>query len=182
MAKSVKAPRAAKAARAATGKVDAESATPAHDDHDGHGSDGFLKLAIGSIGVVFGDIGTSPLYALRESLAHAADNVSPEASVLGVISLPNRQTIRLQTKIPTMERQLTNSDDELSAAQLGPRRLFIVLPVLAPLAAFVRLVATVLIAHGRANTLSPDRDPVQSMLPSSGPFARFRLFCARVVC
>ena len=91
MAKSVKAPRAPKASRAATAKVDAESAptaAPAADSgHDGHGSDSFLKLAIGSVGVVFGDIGTSPLYALRESLAHAADNVSPEASVLGVISL-----------------------------------------------------------------------------------------------
>ena len=29
------------------------------------------KLVLGSIGVVYGDIGTSPLYALRESL-HAA--------------------------------------------------------------------------------------------------------------
>lgn len=31
-----------------------------------------LKLAFASIGVVFGDIGTSPLYAMRESLAHVA--------------------------------------------------------------------------------------------------------------
>ncbi|WP_119392517.1 potassium transporter Kup [Taklimakanibacter lacteus] len=31
-----------------------------------------LKLAFASIGVVFGDIGTSPLYAMRESLAHIA--------------------------------------------------------------------------------------------------------------
>ncbi|MEY2715627.1 MAG: hypothetical protein RIT24_1970, partial [Planctomycetota bacterium] len=27
-------------------------------------------LTIGAIGVVFGDIGTSPLYALKESFAH----------------------------------------------------------------------------------------------------------------
>ena len=32
---------------------------------------GPLSLIVGSIGVVYGDIGTSPLYALRESLAHA---------------------------------------------------------------------------------------------------------------
>ena len=45
------------------------------------------KLVIGSIGVVYGDIGTSPLYALRESL-HAAsrDGLTP-SDVIGVISL-----------------------------------------------------------------------------------------------
>ena len=35
------------------------------------GKAGFWALAIGAIGVVFGDIGTSPLYAMREALAHA---------------------------------------------------------------------------------------------------------------
>ena len=29
-------------------------------------------MIVGSIGVVYGDMGTSPLYALRESLSHAA--------------------------------------------------------------------------------------------------------------
>jgi KUP system potassium uptake protein len=45
------------------------------------------KLILGSIGVVYGDIGTSPLYALRESL-HAAsrDGLTPD-DVYGVISL-----------------------------------------------------------------------------------------------
>src|SRR5690242_13789688 len=32
---------------------------------------GFWALMIGSIGVVYGDIGTSPLYALRESVVAA---------------------------------------------------------------------------------------------------------------
>ena len=32
---------------------------------------GFWALAIGSIGVVYGDIGTSPLYALREAVLAA---------------------------------------------------------------------------------------------------------------
>src|SRR3954463_16108387 len=31
---------------------------------------GLAALAVGSMGVVYGDIGTSPLYALRESLVH----------------------------------------------------------------------------------------------------------------
>jgi hypothetical protein len=32
-------------------------------------SDSFLALSLGAMGVVFGDIGTSPLYAMREALA-----------------------------------------------------------------------------------------------------------------
>ncbi|MCB1413916.1 MAG: potassium transporter Kup [Xanthobacteraceae bacterium] len=49
---------------------------------------GFWALTLGSIGVVFGDIGTSPLYAFREAVVHAAqkDVVTP-AIVLGVLSL-----------------------------------------------------------------------------------------------
>jgi KUP system potassium uptake protein len=46
----------------------------------------FWILALGSIGVVFGDIGTSPLYALREALAHAKGGAS-ELAVFGVVSL-----------------------------------------------------------------------------------------------
>ncbi len=36
-----------------------------------HPKSSMLALVIGSIGVVYGDIGTSPLYALRESLVGA---------------------------------------------------------------------------------------------------------------
>ena len=43
-------------------------------------------LTLGALGVVYGDIGTSPLYALRESFAVAEIEVSSE-SVLGVLSL-----------------------------------------------------------------------------------------------
>jgi KUP system potassium uptake protein len=49
----------------------------------------FWALTFGSIGVVYGDIGTSPLYALRETLLAASGPsgaVTPEA-VLGVLSL-----------------------------------------------------------------------------------------------
>ena len=52
----------------------------------GHGRDGLLSLAVGAIGVVFGDIGTSPLYAMREALAHSHGG-SAELGVKGVISL-----------------------------------------------------------------------------------------------
>src|SRR5512135_2852365 len=49
---------------------------------------GLLPLALGSVGVVYGDIGTSPLYAFREA-AIAASNGQPvtRATVLGVLSL-----------------------------------------------------------------------------------------------
>src|SRR6516162_8967002 len=49
---------------------------------------GFRALTLGSIGVVYGDIGTSPLYAFREAVTSAADSgpISREI-VLGVLSL-----------------------------------------------------------------------------------------------
>jgi KUP system potassium uptake protein len=49
---------------------------------------GVWALAIGSIGVVFGDIGTSPLYAFREAATAAAHHgVVTREIVLGVLSL-----------------------------------------------------------------------------------------------
>ena len=42
---------------------------------------------IGAIGVVFGDIGTSPLYAFKESLAAAGFQTGDAATVLGLLSL-----------------------------------------------------------------------------------------------
>src|SRR5262245_21275492 len=49
----------------------------------------FLSLTIGSIGVVYGDIGTSPLYAFREAISAAtgAGNSASEPVVLGILSL-----------------------------------------------------------------------------------------------
>jgi KUP system potassium uptake protein len=50
---------------------------------------GLLALSLGSLGVVYGDIGTSPLYAFREAIVAAGgstDTVSTEA-VLSVLSL-----------------------------------------------------------------------------------------------
>jgi KUP system potassium uptake protein len=44
-------------------------------------------LTLGAIGVVFGDIGTSPLYAYREALAQAAGGGIVRAEILGVLSL-----------------------------------------------------------------------------------------------
>jgi KUP system potassium uptake protein len=38
---------------------------------------GFWALALGSVGVVYGDIGTSPLYAFREAVRAASENGVP---------------------------------------------------------------------------------------------------------
>jgi KUP system potassium uptake protein len=56
--------------------------------HDGPITAGFWALTLGSIGVVFGDIGTSPLYAFREAVAGAAQGQPvSRVIVLGVLSL-----------------------------------------------------------------------------------------------
>jgi KUP system potassium uptake protein len=49
--------------------------------------EGFAALALGSIGVVYGDIGTSPLYALRESLVHSKAIGVTDHAVIGTVSL-----------------------------------------------------------------------------------------------
>ena len=46
-----------------------------------------LKLAVGAIGIVFGDIGTSPLYAFRETFRGPHDLAIDDAHILGVLSL-----------------------------------------------------------------------------------------------
>ena len=48
----------------------------------------FVALALGSVGVVYGDIGTSPLYAFREAaIAASHDQPVTRDTVLGVLSL-----------------------------------------------------------------------------------------------
>jgi KUP system potassium uptake protein len=69
--------------------VPAGETTAANGHGDAHSTAGFKALMLGSIGVVYGDIGTSPLYALREAVIAAggpAGTVTPQA-VLGVLSL-----------------------------------------------------------------------------------------------
>jgi KUP system potassium uptake protein len=64
--------------------------TPAANGHgQAHSTAGFRALMLGSIGVVYGDIGTSPLYALREAVMAASGSeggVTTQA-VLGILSL-----------------------------------------------------------------------------------------------
>jgi KUP system potassium uptake protein len=66
----------------ARGEATSDSAGPPHSS--------FWALALGSIGVVYGDIGTSPLYALREAVTAASGPHHEEltrGTVLGVVSL-----------------------------------------------------------------------------------------------
>ncbi|MEY4055694.1 MAG: hypothetical protein RL519_1029 [Pseudomonadota bacterium] len=77
-----------------TAKTDsgAASAQFAHEHGHGHGhAQGSLaKLALGAIGVVFGDIGTSPLYAFRETFAshHGVPGIQVDpVHISGVLSL-----------------------------------------------------------------------------------------------
>ncbi|MGH7009932.1 MAG: potassium transporter Kup [Caulobacteraceae bacterium] len=46
-----------------------------------------MGLAIGSVGVVFGDIGTSPLYAFQAAMGQAAREAVSDQTVIGVVSL-----------------------------------------------------------------------------------------------
>ncbi|MCU0884834.1 MAG: potassium transporter Kup [Beijerinckiaceae bacterium] len=79
---------------------DGEGLPPPGHGH-GHGKTGFAALALGALGVVYGDIGTSPLYALRETInAAVSGNIGshgghgaavirevPRDIVIGVLSL-----------------------------------------------------------------------------------------------
>src|SRR6202048_3479445 len=58
------------------------------ETHEGPVTTGFWALTLGSIGVVFGDIGTSPLYAFREAVAGASHGQPvSRVVVLGVLAL-----------------------------------------------------------------------------------------------
>lgn len=66
-----------------SGAVPAESSV----QHHGHGDQGLLKLAIGAVGIVFGDIGTSPIYAFRETFTGHHELTPDRLHIFGVLSL-----------------------------------------------------------------------------------------------
>ncbi len=61
--------------------------TPVPPDGEHPPANNLWKLVLGCIGVVYGDIGTSPLYAMRESLHAASHDGLTRGEVIGVISL-----------------------------------------------------------------------------------------------
>jgi KUP system potassium uptake protein len=57
---------------------------PPHDSHRGHGG---KTVMLAALGVVFGDIGTSPLYALRECFSPHYGITPNAANVIGLLSV-----------------------------------------------------------------------------------------------
>src|SRR5947208_1619974 len=60
---------------------------PPEDLAHGHAQGPLYKLAIGAIGIVFGDIGTSPIYAFRETFAGHHTLIPDQLHIYGVLSL-----------------------------------------------------------------------------------------------
>jgi KUP system potassium uptake protein len=68
----------------ATGSAETEAPI---DTAHGHARGPLYKLAIGAIGIVFGDIGTSPIYAFRETFSGHHHLIPDPLHVYGVLSL-----------------------------------------------------------------------------------------------
>ncbi len=61
---------------------------PVHSQgNDGHSGGAGMALVISAIGVVFGDIGTSPLYTLKEAFSPHFGLVANHDTVLGILSM-----------------------------------------------------------------------------------------------
>jgi KUP system potassium uptake protein len=73
-----------------SGAAPVESDVPASGHTDARSGEGLWRLTLGCIGVVYGDIGTSPLYALREAVVAASGPTREDltrTATLGVVSL-----------------------------------------------------------------------------------------------
>ena len=66
---------------------DSAATTTADAAHQPHAPQGTTRLAIGAIGVVFGDIGTSPLYAFKETFTGHHKLLVDQLHIFGVMSL-----------------------------------------------------------------------------------------------
>jgi hypothetical protein len=72
-----------------------------------------LILALGALGVVFGDIGTSPLYTLSECLGHLGKGPFQPTDVLGLLSL----VVWSLTLVVSVKYLIFGSRDESAAPQ-----------------------------------------------------------------
>jgi KUP system potassium uptake protein len=79
---------------ASTPSMEPPASGSAHSDPQSLASDAsvqpssnFWKLVLGSVGVVYGDIGTSPIYAIRESLTHVSGGAMDPQAIIGIVSL-----------------------------------------------------------------------------------------------
>ncbi|WP_410520583.1 potassium transporter Kup [Corallococcus exiguus] len=85
--RSGKAPVAPGPGSAKAGPVNAPSESPAAPSEGPESPKRIAMLALSALGIVYGDIGTSPLYALRECFTGAHGVTPTPANVLGVLSL-----------------------------------------------------------------------------------------------
>ena len=102
---------------------------------------GFWRLTLAAIGVVYGDIGTSPLYAFRESIGHIVrkDGAATNAEIIGVVSLMLWALVAIVTlKYATILLRLDNRGEggtlslmALVQRALGKRTPFVLLVGLA---------------------------------------------------
>src|SRR5581483_7533569 len=69
--------------------IPAERSAKSAQEHEKKSGAGFALFCLASLGIVFGDIGTSPLYAMRECFqGRGHEHLAPEpANVLGILSL-----------------------------------------------------------------------------------------------
>jgi KUP system potassium uptake protein len=100
-----------------------------------------LKLALAALGVVYGDIGTSPLYALRECFSGTHGVAVTRANVLGVLSLVFWSlTLIISVKYLLYVLRADNKGEggilALTALASSSRRLSRVYPMLIALGAF----------------------------------------------
>jgi KUP system potassium uptake protein len=72
--------------RAETSSATTSDSNPHHGDPEKSSAASF-RLAIGALGVVYGDIGTSPLYAVRECFGSTIGIAATPENLLGVLSL-----------------------------------------------------------------------------------------------
>ena len=63
------------------------SHTADHSGSHGHGKAGLAGLVVAAVGVVFGDIGTSPLYTIKQAFSPHYGLVADHNTVLGILSL-----------------------------------------------------------------------------------------------
>ena len=69
------------------------------------------RLTLAAIGVVYGDIGTSPLYAIRECF-HGIHGVSPNSEhVLGVLSLVFWLLVLVVVLVPDLRMRADNDGE-----------------------------------------------------------------------
>ena len=67
---------------------DSVATDDSQEETHGHQAGGpLVKMVVGAIGVVFGDIGTSPIYAFRETFAGHHKLVPDELHIFGVLSM-----------------------------------------------------------------------------------------------